>query len=104
MRILLAVLIALLFAVNIWLWKTDDAGVRKLRTLQTAVKAQKAETEALRERNSALEAEVRSLKEGEEAMEERARVELGMIRQDETFFYILEQTPTDSSVLDEAPK
>ncbi|HJT51066.1 MAG TPA: cell division protein FtsB [Nitrosospira sp.] len=45
--------------------------------------------EKLKTRNAALDAEVRDLKQGYEAIEERARTELGMIRQDEIFFYIL---------------
>lgn len=44
----------------------------------------------LKMRNAALDAEVRDLKQGYDAIEERARSELGMIKQDETFFHILE--------------
>ncbi|MDH5264314.1 MAG: septum formation initiator family protein, partial [Betaproteobacteria bacterium] len=43
----------------------------------------------LRARNDALDAEVRDLKEGTEAIEERARSELGMIRKDEVFFQVV---------------
>jgi cell division protein FtsB len=52
--------------------------------------AQKAHNEGLQARNVALEAEVRDLKEGSEALEERARFELGMVRQDEVFVQIVE--------------
>ena len=45
---------------------------------------------SLQARNNALEAEVRDLKVGQEAIEERARSELGMIKQDEIFFQVLE--------------
>jgi cell division protein FtsB len=61
--------------------------------LQETVQAQRSENARLKERNSALEAEVKSLKEGFDAIEERARVELGMIRKGETFFHILNDTP-----------
>ena len=44
----------------------------------------------LQTRNTVLDAEVRDLKQGTEAIEERARSELGMIRQDEIFFQLLE--------------
>jgi cell division protein FtsB len=44
----------------------------------------------LKARNAALDAEVRDLKQGLEAIEERARSELGMIRHDEIFFHLLE--------------
>jgi cell division protein FtsB len=47
----------------------------------------------LQERNAALEAEVQDLKQGLEAVEERARSELGMIKKDETFFQIIEKKP-----------
>ena len=43
----------------------------------------------LKARNDALDAEVRDLKEGTEALEERARLELGMIRKDETFYQVI---------------
>ena len=44
-------------------------------------------------RNGALDAEVRDLKQGYEAVEERARYELGMIRQDEIFFHVMDKSP-----------
>ena len=43
----------------------------------------------LKSRNDALEAEVRDLKEGQDALEERARLELGMIRRDEVFYQVI---------------
>jgi cell division protein FtsB len=52
--------------------------------------AQKAQNYRLQERNDALEADVRDLKQGSEAIEERARFELGMVRQDEVFVQIVE--------------
>ena len=57
------------------------------------VKAQKDGNAKLRARNDALDAEVRDLKQGYDAIEERARYELGMIRQDEIFFHVMEKTP-----------
>jgi len=50
---------------------------------------QKETNVRLRQRNNALDAEVRDLKQGLDALEERARYELGMIRQDEVFFQII---------------
>jgi cell division protein FtsB len=94
MRILIAVLIALLLGLNILLWRTDDMGVRKIRALQADIAAQKADNEALTERNKTLEAEVASLKQNLEAIEERARSELGMVGRDETFYHLLEEEPT----------
>jgi cell division protein FtsB len=58
--------------------------------MERQVRAQHDTNERLRGRNQALEAEVRDLKQGLEAIEERARSELGMIKQDEVFFQIIE--------------
>ncbi|HET7633921.1 MAG TPA: septum formation initiator family protein, partial [Burkholderiales bacterium] len=54
------------------------------------VKAQEAKNDKLRARNAALDAEVHNLKQGYAAIEERARTELGMIKQDEIFFQIVD--------------
>lgn len=94
MQILIAVLIALLLFLNLVLWKFDDRGVHRMRALEAAIDAQKAENAALEERNNALEAEVKSLKEGLDAIEERARDGMGMIRRGETFYYLLEDAPS----------
>ena len=52
--------------------------------------AQQRETNAhLKARNDALDAEVRDLKEGSDALEERARLELGMIKRDEVFYQVV---------------
>jgi cell division protein FtsB len=51
---------------------------------------QQAENQQTKTRNALLDAEVRDLKQGIEAIEERARSELGMIKQAEIFFQILE--------------
>jgi cell division protein FtsB len=93
MKIVIAVLIVLLFALNVQLWRTDGKGVRQVRALQVAVAKQQAHNATLEERNKALEAEVRSLKQDLEAIEERARVDLGMIQKGETFFHVLESRP-----------
>ena len=55
-----------------------------------ALRAQRATNQKLQSRNAVLDAEVRDLKQGIEAVEERARSELGMVRQDEIFFQILD--------------
>ncbi|MDQ2694758.1 MAG: septum formation initiator family protein [Pseudomonadota bacterium] len=86
---LITVLSGILLFLNVLLWKSDGHGLRQVRQLQAAVEAQRQENAALAERNNALAAEVRDLKEGLEAIEERARVELGMIRNGETFFRVL---------------
>ena len=93
MRIMILILLVLLVVLNHRLWLSDDGGFQKVWLLQDAIKAQDGENKSLKERNAILEAEVKDLKEGFAAIEERARLELGMIRQGETFFHILEGLP-----------
>ena len=74
------------------LWVSDD-GVRELKRLQDAVAAQHVENERLLERNRQLVAEVRDLKSGMTALEERARSELGMVANSETFYQVVSPQP-----------
>lgn len=95
MRIVVALLFALLVVVQYHLW-FGDGSLREVWQLGQAIDAQQRENAALRERNRALAAEVRDLKQGDEAIEERARSELGMIEEDETFFQVIEPPPQAS--------
>jgi cell division protein FtsB len=72
---------------QLWL---GDGGILKTRELTRLVVAQQLENRQLSERNASLEAEVIDLKQGLEAIEERARSELGMIRAGETFIQVIE--------------
>ena len=90
MQILVAALIAVLVMSQYLLW-VDEDGVRQTYALRVSVRAQTEENAALNERNRALEADIKDLKTGLMAIEERARSEMGMIRQDETFYRLLEQ-------------
>lgn len=89
MKALIAILIVLLLILQYKLW-FGDGNMREVWKLQAAIEEQKKENEKLRERNAALEAEVQDLKQGMEAIEERARNELGMIKKGETFYQIIE--------------
>ena len=80
----------LLLQYPLWLGK---GGWLRVWEIDRQVTAQKNGNATMRARNAALDAEVRDLKQGYDAIEERARYELGMIRQDEIFFHILEKTP-----------
>jgi cell division protein FtsB len=88
------VVVLVLLQHPLWFGK---GGWLKVRELDTQLNAQRAENERLKTRNAALGAEVRDLKTGFEAIEERARSELGMIRQDETFVQMPDQA-TDRDV------
>ena len=85
MRWLLGLLIAALIGLQWSLW-FGDGSWRYVQELREAKRLQQIENEELRSRNQALEAEVEDLRSGSEAVEERARRDLGMIREDEVFF------------------
>ena len=82
----------LLLQYRVWL---SENGVREVERLERAVSAQRAENEQLAERNRQLAAEVRDLKTGMDALEERARSDLGMIARNETFYQVVPARPTD---------
>ncbi|RKZ34402.1 MAG: cell division protein FtsB, partial [Gammaproteobacteria bacterium] len=67
-----------------------DGSLAEVNRLHEAIAAQKRENAGLQARNRRLEAEVEELKKGLDAVEERARRDLGMIHKDETFFQIVE--------------
>ena len=85
------ILLILLIALQVKLW-TGQGGMRQVWQLQHRVSEQKAENAKLRTRNETLSAEVDDLKNGEEAAEERARSELGLLKPGETFYQVVEPT------------
>jgi cell division protein FtsB len=89
MRLITLVLAALIVAIQYPLWLGKGSWLRVWEVDQQ-IRAQRTLNEGLQARNTALDAEVRDLKQGLEAIEERARSELGMIRQDEIFFQLVE--------------
>lgn len=89
MRWWLWLVLILLVLLQYRLW-VGDGSLAEVWELRRQVQMQTQENARLRERNQALEAEVADLKQGREAIEERAREELGMIRDDETFYQIIE--------------
>ncbi len=92
MRVLAIIFAALIIALQYPMW-LGKGGWLRVRELDHQVEAQKRVNAELQTRNAGLDAEVRDLKQGVEAIEERARAELGMIRQDEVFF----QLPPDAA-------
>src|SRR5580692_6756527 len=88
MRWLVAVFAVLLLLLQFRLWLSPE-GVHEVLRLQSAVATQQAENERLLERNRQLGAEVRDLKQGYGALEERARSDLGMIANNETFYQVV---------------
>ena len=87
MRLLAFIFAALILALQYPMW-LGKGGWLRVRELDRQVEAQKHVNAELQTRNAALDAEVRDLKQGLEAIEERARSDLGMIRHDEVFFQL----------------
>ncbi len=92
MRWLLGLLLILLAALQYRLW-VGDGSLAEVESLREEIQAQRAELEQLELRNQTLEAEVIDLREGLDALEERARSELGMIKQGEIFLQVIEEPP-----------
>ncbi len=89
MKPLIVLLAVLLGLVQFRLWVGDES-LAEVWRLRLAIESQTSENVLLESRNQRLEADVRDLKNGLEAVEERARFELGMIRKDEIYFQIVE--------------
>jgi cell division protein FtsB len=92
LRLTALILMIVLLYLGVKLWSSDMPDVWHL---QQRVEAQKIENQKLKQRNEALSAEVEDLKNGKEAVEERARSELGLIKPGETFYQVVEPAPTD---------
>ncbi len=71
------------------LW-IGDGGRSDVHRLKAEILVLESENNKLQSRNDALEAEINDLKKGEAAMEERARTDLGMIKEGESFYLIVE--------------
>jgi cell division protein FtsB len=88
---LAAILAGLLLALQYPLW-LGKGSWSKVWELDRGLAQQRDTNMKLKARNDALDAEVRDLKQGMEALEERARLELGMIRKDEIFYQVVPAT------------
>ncbi len=95
MRILIGILIVLLLVLQYRLW-VGEGSLAEVHALRQEVDSQKAELQGLQQRNNALRAEVKDLKKGLDAVEERARSELGMIRDNEEFYQIIDAPNQES--------
>lgn len=88
-RWLLFALLLMLAGLQYRLW-FGEANLRQIWQLETQIEQQQVENARLIERNKRLEAEVQDLKQGLAALEERARSEMGMVQEGETFFQLIE--------------
>ena len=88
MHALGAILAALIVAIQWPLWFGKGGWLRAWE-LERRLAEQRTQNAALEARNAALAAEVRDLKQGTDALEERARYEFGLVRDDEVYFRIV---------------
>ena len=89
MKLIGVILILLLIWLQYRLW-LGDGGIPEVLGLEQEIETIQAQVSRLEERNQALAAEVSDLKKGIEAIEERARSELGMIKKDEIYYQVID--------------
>lgn len=95
MRVLVAVLVILVLALQYRLWMAPG-GVAELHRLQRQVAELTLEAEKLAARNASLERDVRELKTGTAGIEQRARTDFGMIGKDEVFYQVVDSDQSGS--------
>lgn len=95
MKVLVAILAIMFLALQYQLW-IGEGGLPEVWQLQGELEKQRLENQKLIERNRSLEAEVKDLKQGLEAIEEYARDELGMIKENEVFYQIITRPSAES--------
>jgi cell division protein FtsB len=88
-KIIAFVLLVLLIWLQYKIW-LQDGGIPEVIQLQQEVEEVKTEVQQLQERNLSLDAEVKDLKKGLDAIEERARSEMGMIKEGEVYYQVIE--------------
>ena len=96
MKIIAFILLVLLIWLQYKIW-LQDGGIPEVIQLQQEIEVVKTEVEKLQERNSSLDAEVKDLKKGLDAIEERARSEMGMIKEGEVYYQVIEPDKNKSS-------
>lgn len=96
MRWVILVLLLLVVALQYRLW-FGEGGMRQVWQLERDVAEQQEENRRLATRNAQLATEVEDLKEGREAVEERARVELGMTKPGEIYYQVIEPPVADAT-------
>jgi len=101
-RLAVIALVVVLGLLQIRLWVSDD-GFREVSRLNQQITQQRAENRLLTRRNQQLEAEIVDLRAGHQAIEERARADLGLIGPQETFFVFGQELPRRSSSLSTEP-
>ena len=99
MRIVTLILFVLLILLQFKLW-LGEGGFREVARLETRVESQRQQNDDLFQRNAELQAEVEDLRERLDAVEERARNELGLIKPAEQFYQVVPPPPGNHSAGD----
>ncbi len=102
MRLITLCLVVLLLLIQYPLWLGKGGWLRVWDLDRQVTQAQEKNAE-LQARNAKLESEVSDLKEGTGAVEERARYELGMIKQDEVFVQVVEKNNKPDAIKNALP-
>ncbi|MEC7875936.1 MAG: cell division protein FtsB [Pseudomonadota bacterium] len=89
MKFITVIMVLLLLLLQYRLW-TGNGSLIEVSLLREEIEKVKSENESLKERNLSLTAEVFNLKQGHEAIEEIARSEMGMVKDGETFYQIID--------------
>jgi len=96
LRWIALVLILILIGLQLKLW-SGNGSMHEVDSLRVALKKQTDENARLLQRNQAVGADVLDLKQGDQAVEARARTELGLIKPGETFYQVVEQPANPGS-------
>ncbi len=102
MKALTLIFVILIALLQYPLWLGKGSWLR-VWDLSRQLASQQEKNSALKARNETLDAEVRDLKSGRAAIEERARSELGMVKQDEVFYQVLESSVTKPAIPSSEP-
>lgn len=97
MKVIAFVLLILIIWLQYKVW-LQDGGLPEVMQLQQEIETVRAEVSRLQERNASLDAEVKDLKKGLDAIEERARSELGMIKKGEVYYQVIEPDNEKSAI------
>ncbi|MBE0468589.1 MAG: septum formation initiator family protein [Methyloprofundus sp.] len=89
MKFLIVILLIFIALLQNRLWH-GDGGIAQTQQYQRQLKALQKQLAIKQQRNDVLKAEVQDLRKGQEAIEEIARYDLGLIKKDETFFQVIE--------------
>lgn len=96
MRWIVAILVLIILGLQYRLW-FGEGSLEQIAELEREIDKQKIENASLQDRNNLLLSQIKELKEGSEGLEEKARQDMGMIKEGETFYYITEIPAKNSS-------